>query len=705
MWFYSNYADRDIGMLSLRRYYREVWVVDFEFHAPDGERPRPLCCAACELFSHRAIALWIEDHPPLMPPWSSGKDVLVVAYYASAEMGCYLALKWPFPPRLLDAYAEFKCISSGLDVPSGYGLLGAMTYFGLDGMAAAEKEDMRQLAQRGGPYTSVERDALLAYCQTDVDALGELLPAMLPQIDLARALLRGRYMCAAATIEWNGVPIDTDMLQRLREHWQPIRTHLAQAINRHFPVFVPTGFALPPATSALGAAVRELANTHRLNPLWLLWAIEQVWQEMRELVDESIQARRQARRRSGLTQRVIAHWERAGRDHASWPGLDDLATEIAFTFPSLRLGQVERGGDGPDVAGNLWALLRDHNDRLPPTTHPEILARAVEHVAEDPDGASWSGPLTFSEEYFERYLVSRNIPWPRLESGRLALDEQTFRDMAKVYPATIGPIREVRHALAKLKLERLAVGKDGRNRTLLSAFRSRTGRNQPSANKFVFGPSTWLRCLIKPGPGRAIAYVDWSQQELAIAARLSEDQVMQAAYQSGDFYLHFARMAGAVPPDATKETHMDIREQFKVVSLGVLYGLSEVGLAQRLNIAPCDARRLLRLHREVFQRFWEWSDAVEVQGMLAGALQTVFGWWLHEEHSVILTAQRKPFYNREKHNPSPIAKDFRWAQHRLSRYPRSAQAPSGRDCVTTSTLALTSGWIGCKSSYPIRKLA
>ena len=45
---------------------------------------------------------------------------------------------------------------------------------------------------------------------------------------------------------------------------------------------------------------------------------------------------------------------------------------------------------------------------------------------------------------------------------------------------------------------------------------------------------------------------------------------------------------------------------------------------------------------------------------------------------MILTAHRKPFYNREKRNPSPIAKDFRWAQHRLSRYPRSAQAASGR---------------------------
>ena len=72
---------------------------------------------------------------------------------------------------------------------------------------------------------------------------------------------------------------------------------------------------------------------------------------------------------------------------------------------------------------------------------------------------------------------------------------------------------------------------------------------------------------------------------------------------------------------------------------------------------------------------------------------------------MILTAQRKPFYNRDKRNPSPMAKDFRGAQHRLSRYPRSAQATSGRDCVTTSTLALTSGWIGSKSSYPIRKLA
>ena len=126
-------------------------------------------------------------------------------------------------------------------------------------------------------------------------------------------------------------------------------------------------------------------------------------------------------------------------------------------------------------------------------------------------------------------------------------------------------MRELRHTLGQLRLNELAVGPDGRNRCLLSAFRSRTGRNQPSNSKFVFGPSCWLRSLIKPQPGRALAYVDWSQQELAIAAALSRDPRMMGAYWSGDFYLTFAMMAGAVPPDATKQTHGAERDQFKTV--------------------------------------------------------------------------------------------------------------------------------------------
>ena len=47
-------------------------------------------------------------------------------------------------------------------------------------------------------------------------------------------------------------------------------------------------------------------------------------------------------------------------------------------------------------------------------------------------------------------------------------------------------------------LSLVGCGRDGRNRTLLSPFSAKTGRNQPSTTKFVFGPAKWVRGLIKP---------------------------------------------------------------------------------------------------------------------------------------------------------------------------------------------------------------
>ena len=122
------------------------------------------------------------------------------------------------------------------------------------------------------------------------------------------------------------------------------------------------------------------------------------------------------------------------------------------------------------------------------------------------------------------------IPWPVLPSGSLCLDKATFREMAKAY-SIISPLRELRHALSDMRQIGLTVGDDGRNRTGLWAFGSKTGRNQPSNAKFIFGPSVWLRGLIKPPPGHAIAYIDWSSQEVAIAAALSGDEAMMEDYK------------------------------------------------------------------------------------------------------------------------------------------------------------------------------
>jgi hypothetical protein len=262
--------------------------------------------------------------------------------------------------------------------------------------------------------------------------------------------------------------------------------------------------------------------------------------------------------------------------------------------------------------------LRQHWDR--------VKTRLVATL--DPHGHVYEQG-TFRAERWANYLQRHGIPWPRGSCGALALDDETFRERARAFPNTVGPFRELRQSLSALRLTDLAVGADGRNRCSLAMFASTTGRNQPSTTKFIFGPATWLRGLIRPAPGRAIAYLDYAQQELALAAALSGDAAMQAAYQSGDFYLTFAQLAGAVPAHATKQTHGALREQFKTVALGVLYGLGPKGLAQKLGI-PLDAgRHLLGLHRRTFPTFWAWSDRIETQALLLNRLCSVFGWPVH----------------------------------------------------------------------------
>lgn len=457
------------------REFREVWLVDFEFNGAPGEVVRPVCLVAREFGSGRTLRLRADEFAHLpAPPYATDADSLFVAYYASAELGCHEALGWPLPENVLDLYTEFRAHTNGLQLAAGSGLLGALAFYGLPGLAGGEKEAMRDLILSGGPWDAAERVAILDYCESDVEALAKLLPAMEAAIDLPRALLRGRYMKAAARIENVGVPIELPLLEHLRQQWDDIQDALIAAVDADYGVY---------------------------------------------------------------------------------------------------------------------------------------------------DGRS------FRENRFAEYLARRDIAWPTLESGRLQLDDDTFKDLAKAHPELL-PLRELRVTLAQMRLSELAVGSDGRNRCLLSPFRARTGRNQPSNTRFIFGPAVWLRSLIRPAAGYGIAYVDWSQQEFGIAAALSRDPMMQEAYTSGDPYLAFAKQAGAVPQDATKQTHGTVREQFKACVLAVQYGMGAESLAARIGQPACRARELLELHHNTYRTFWKWSDACLDYANLNGALPTVFGWWI-----------------------------------------------------------------------------
>lgn len=235
---------------------------------------------------------------------------------------------------------------------------------------------------------------------------------------------------------------------------------------------------------------------------------------------------------------------------------------------------------------------------------------------------------TFKAARFADWVVANNIAWPRLASGSVALDDDTFKEQARRVPR-IQPLRELRATMGKLRLTGLAVGTDGRNRTSIWPFSAKTGRNQPSNTESIFGPAKWMRGLMRPTEGYGQAHIDYAAQEVGIAGALSGDERLISAYASGDPYLGFAKMAGLAPADATIASHPITREQAKQVMLAVNYGMGERSLADRMDVTVMDARELLRLHRLTFPRFWRWIDDVVASAMITNELQTVFGWKLH----------------------------------------------------------------------------
>ncbi len=170
--------------------FKSIIAIDFEFSAPPGEQPSIVCLVAKNLKTGEKWRYFQNELLSMkMPPYPHDSKSLIVAYYASAEITCYLALGWPLPEYVLDLFTEFRCLTNGKKLSSGgASLLGALNYFGLSGIEALEKEAMRELAMRGGNYSLKEQEALLNYCESDVLALEKLFPTMLPLIDFPRAI-------------------------------------------------------------------------------------------------------------------------------------------------------------------------------------------------------------------------------------------------------------------------------------------------------------------------------------------------------------------------------------------------------------------------------------------------------------------------------------------------------------------------------------
>jgi DNA polymerase-1 len=96
----------------------------------------------------------------------------------------------------------------------------------------------------------------------------------------------------------------------------------------------------------------------------------------------------------------------------------------------------------------------------------------------------------------------------------------------------------------------------------------------------------------------SILTADYSQIEMRIMAHLSEDPGLIEAFNAGEDLHRFvgSRIFGVAPDEVSAE----MRAQVKAMSYGLVYGLSEYGLAKQLGLSNADAKQLMK---DYFERF------------------------------------------------------------------------------------------------------
>jgi DNA polymerase-1 len=133
-----------------------------------------------------------------------------------------------------------------------------------------------------------------------------------------------------------------------------------------------------------------------------------------------------------------------------------------------------------------------------------------------------------------------------------------------------------------------------------------------------------IRRLFLPSlPGRKLISADYSQIELRILASISDDGVMKEAFSSGiDIHTRTASEVFDVPLDKVTS---DMRRSAKAVNFGIVYGISDFGLARNLNIPVKKAGGYISRYFARFPGVREYMDGIIEKAKADGYVTTMLG--------------------------------------------------------------------------------
>jgi hypothetical protein len=251
----------------------------------------------------------------------------------------------------------------------------------------------------------------------------------------------------------------------------------------------------------------------------------------------------------------------------------------------------------------------------------------------------------FNFEKFEAWLKQKGfLPWwPRTTTGRLVTSGKKLARISDVvkeakelfaFKATVDLLKGVGSSFNQTgeieedeeKAKGLHLCPDGRSRATLFAFSTKTSRNAPRGRQFVFTNPAWMRYLVVPPPGRALVYLDWSAQELRIAAILSGDPALLALCAGEDPYMELVYFLGIITPDSPEKERKAARKIGKTLTLAMLYGAGRRAVSGKAKISQARAADLVARQRAAFPVFFAWSDNFARRGLSASPLWSPFGW-------------------------------------------------------------------------------
>jgi len=224
------------------------------------------------------------------------------------------------------------------------------------------------------------------------------------------------------------------------------------------------------------------------------------------------------------------------------------------------------------------------------------------------------------ERRLRAWAARRGYPWPYAHGVGLSIDRffQWYRAIDEL--ARLARLRKTLRTLGSLADASLTA--EGRSHCDIRPFAASTGRNQPLRRQYAWEIP---RPLISPPSDASLAIIDYAQQEIGIAAYLSGDPVMISHYETGDAFINFGLVAGLADPASTSARKEEQR-QIKKALAPIMYGAGPAVIAAKLGRSEEFAANVLRAHRRIYQRSWEWrSEAVRVfnQGT---PLSTGYGW-------------------------------------------------------------------------------